>query len=333
MRKPLDVLVEHVGNAQLIARDCARFPEWWARPRLPGQTSFVEAFTTIDGAAPGIQTIIDRADASLAGTNGTLTGIAAVDRDFLHALFGSFPYALAIVPLLTLVLLTRASRSVVLALKAVLLNLLSLAAAFGIVVFIFQQGHGASLWGLTATQSITAYIPVMVFAFLFGLSMDYEVFMLSRMREAYDEMGSTDKAIELGLARTGKLVTSAALILMFALPRALIHARLRDQVARDRPRRGDHLRRHRDPRPARSGAHATPRRRQLVDARMDAHRASPARTASQSGGGGRAGVGAASTVRRRTGRPPGYWKRAGNCAMSPLASVSAIIRISARTSS
>ena len=81
---------------------------------------------------------------------------------------------------------------------------------------IFQQGHGSSLWGVAATQSITAYIPVMIFAFLFGLSMDYEVFMLTRMREAYDETGSTSKAIELGLARTGKLVTSAALILMFA---------------------------------------------------------------------------------------------------------------------
>ena len=72
------------------------------------------------------------------------------------------------------------------------------------------------MWGIAATQSITAYIPVMIFAFLFGLSMDYEVFMLTRMREAYDETGSTSKAIELGLARTGKLVTSAALILMFA---------------------------------------------------------------------------------------------------------------------
>jgi RND superfamily putative drug exporter len=67
-----------------------------------------------------------------------------------------------------------------------------------------------------ATGSITAYVPLMIFAFLFGLSMDYEVFMLSRMREAYDETGSTNKAIELGLARTGKLVTSGALILMFA---------------------------------------------------------------------------------------------------------------------
>jgi RND superfamily putative drug exporter len=96
------------------------------------------------------------------------------------------------------------------------LNLLSLVATFGIVVLIFQEGHGSALWNVQASGAITAYIPVMIFAFLFGLSMDYEVFMLSRMREAYDETGSTDKAIELGLARTGKLVTSAALILMFA---------------------------------------------------------------------------------------------------------------------
>jgi RND superfamily putative drug exporter len=84
------------------------------------------------------------------------------------------------------------------------------------VVLIFQEGHGSSLWNVQASGAITAYIPVMIFAFLFGLSMDYEVFMLSRMREAYDETGSTNRAIELGLARTGKLVTSAALILMFA---------------------------------------------------------------------------------------------------------------------
>ena len=84
------------------------------------------------------------------------------------------------------------------------------------IVIVFQQGHGSALWDVEATQSVTAWVPVMVFAFLFGLSMDYEVFMLARMREAYDETGSTEKAIELGLARTGKLVTSAALILGFA---------------------------------------------------------------------------------------------------------------------
>ena len=118
--------------------------------------------------------------------------------------------------LVSCVLLTRAFRSIVLPIKAVLLNLVSLGATYGIIVFIFQKGHGSSLWNISATGAITAWIPLMIFAFLFGLSMDYEVFMLSRMREAYDETHSTNRAIELGLARTGKLVTSAALILMFA---------------------------------------------------------------------------------------------------------------------
>jgi RND superfamily putative drug exporter len=217
--KPLDVLV-HNGNAQAIADRLrsvkgvagANVPKGWHR----GQYSLVEAFPNIDGAAPGIQSVIDRVNSTLKGTNGTLTGVAAVDRDFLHALFDSFPYVAAFVLVLTLVLLTRAFRSVVLAVKAAILNVVSLGGAFGIVVFIFQEGHGSSLWNISATQAVTAWIPLMIFAFLFGLSMDYEVFMLTRMREAYDETGSTDKAIELGLSRTGKLVTSAALILMFA---------------------------------------------------------------------------------------------------------------------
>jgi RND superfamily putative drug exporter len=218
--KPLNVLVENGANAQQVAAKLtsvpglvgAVAPATWQR----GTDSLVEAFPAIDGSAPGIQAIIDRAKTALEGTNGTLTGTAAVDRDFRHALFGSFPYVLGLVLLLTLILLTRAFRSIVLAVKAVVLNLLSLAAAFGIVVLVFQQGHGSSLWNVDATGSITPYIPLMIFAFLYGLSMDYEVFMLSRMREAYDETGSTDRAIELGLARTGKLVTSGALILMFA---------------------------------------------------------------------------------------------------------------------
>ena len=111
----------------------------------------------------------------------------------------------------------RAFKSVLLPLKAVILNLVSLGAAYGIIVFIFQEGHGAEeIWNVPATDSIISWIPLMIFAFLYGLSMDYEVFMLSRMREAYDETGDTNQAIALGLARTGKLVTSAALVLMFA---------------------------------------------------------------------------------------------------------------------
>jgi RND superfamily putative drug exporter len=218
--KPLDVLVERGGNPHLVAQRLrsvpgvvgATVPPGWRH----GPDSLVEAFPAVDGAAPGIQPIIDRVNASLKGTDGTLTGVAAVDRDFVHAVYGNFPYVLAFVVVLTLILLARAFRSIVLPIKAAILNLVSLGAAFGIVVFIFQEGHGSSLWNITATQAITAWIPLMIFAFLFGLSMDYEVFMLTRMREAYDETGSTEKAIELGLARTGKLVTSAALILMFA---------------------------------------------------------------------------------------------------------------------
>jgi RND superfamily putative drug exporter len=150
-------------------------------------------------------------------SGSSLGGVAPEDRDFVHAVYGNFPYVLLFVVLLTFILLTRAFRSLLLALKAVILNLVSLGAAFGIIVFIFQQGHGSdAIWGVPATQSIIPWIPLMIFAFLFGLSMDYEVFMLTRMREAYDETGKTREAIASGLARTGKLVTSAALVLMFA---------------------------------------------------------------------------------------------------------------------
>ncbi len=218
--KPFDVLVEHGGDPEAIAArlrtvpgvTAAVAPKDWRR----GEDSIVEAFPAVDGAAGEIQSIVDRVHRTLKGTDGTLGGVAAADRDFVHAVYGNFPYVLAFVVVLTLILLARAFRSLVLPLKAAILNLVSLAAAYGIIVFIFQKGHGSTLWNIDATQSITAWIPLMIFAFLFGLSMDYEVFMLTRMREAYDETGSTEKAIELGLARTGKLVTSAALVLMFA---------------------------------------------------------------------------------------------------------------------
>ena len=220
--KPFVTLVEDGGNPQAVAAKERAVPGIAGATVPPspgwhqGQDTLVEAFPAVDGAAPGIQGVIDRVNTALEGTSGTLGGVPAVDRDFVHAIYGNFPYLLAFVLILTLILLTRAFRSIVLPIKAVILNLVSLAASFGIIVFIFQEGHGSSLWNITATQAITAWIPLMIFAFLFGLSMDYEVFMLSRMREAYDETHSTSRAIELGLARTGKLVTSAALILMFA---------------------------------------------------------------------------------------------------------------------
>ena len=218
--KPLSVLVENGGDPAAVAErlrhvdgiTAAVAPNEWRK----GDAAIVEAFPAIDGAAPGIQAIINRSKAALKGTNATVSGTAAVERDLVHAIYGNFPYLLAFVLALTYILLARAFRSLVLPLKAVILNLVSLAAAFGIVVIVFQLGHGSGIWGIDAMQAINPWIPMMIFAFLFGLSMDYEVFMLTRMREAYDETGSTPKAIELGLARTGKLVTSAALVLMCA---------------------------------------------------------------------------------------------------------------------
>jgi RND superfamily putative drug exporter len=230
--KPFVTLVEHTGNPQTLIGNRNSPQTIAAKERaVPGivgatvppgrgwhrgQDTLVEAFPAIDGAAPGIQGVIDDVNHTLQGTSATLGGVPAVDRDFVHAVYGNFPFVLAFVLVLTLVLLTRAFRSIVLPIKAAILNLVSLGGAFGIVVFIFQEGHGSSIWNISATHAVTAWIPLMIFAFLFGLSMDYEVFMLTRMREAYDETGSTEGAIELGLARTGKLVTSAALILMFA---------------------------------------------------------------------------------------------------------------------
>jgi RND superfamily putative drug exporter len=121
---------------------------------------------------------------------------------------------LGVIALLTFLLLARAFRSIVLAAKAVVLNVVSLGASYGFLVLFWQQGHGSSLvYGVPATGAIRDFIPILVFAFLFGLSMDYEVFLLARMREEYDRTRSTSQAIVEALGHTGRLVTSAAMIL------------------------------------------------------------------------------------------------------------------------
>jgi RND superfamily putative drug exporter len=203
-------VAERVRGVEGIAGAAA--PPGW---RADG-SALVEAIPSTDAATKFARGTIDRVKDDLPA-GSTLGGVAAEDRDFVHAVYGNFPYVLAFVILLTYILLARAFRSLILPLKAVILNLVSLAAAYGIIVFIFQWGHGSeAIWNVHATNAIISWIPLMIFAFLFGLSMDYEVFMLTRMREAYDETGNTKEAIVLGLARTGKLVTSAALVLCLA---------------------------------------------------------------------------------------------------------------------
>jgi RND superfamily putative drug exporter len=199
----------------------AAAPPSWRK----GDMGLIEAFGLDDGSSrQAKKTISDLRKQMLPGISAnsggaklTLAGAAPEARDFIKAVYGKFPYVLLFVLVLTFVLLMRAFRSVVLPVKAVILNLVSLGAAYGIVVFIFQDGHGSeAIWDVQATDAVISWIPLMIFAFLYGISMDYEVFMLTRMREAYEETRRTNDSIELGLARTGKLVTSAALVLMFA---------------------------------------------------------------------------------------------------------------------
>ncbi len=171
---------------------------------------------TVNSKTVGVVTRVKDAAANLPGVIG-VTGLGAAQLDFLHAVYGNFPLMLAIIAVLTFLLLVRAFRSLLLPLKAVLLNLLSLAATLGAMVLFWQDGHGSNaIFGIAATGAVTFWIPLMVFAFLFGLSMDYEVFILSRVREEYDGARSTDAAVIEGIGRTGRLVTCAALILFLA---------------------------------------------------------------------------------------------------------------------
>jgi RND superfamily putative drug exporter len=144
-------------------------------------------------------------------------GFAATGGDFVEDTYGQLPLMIGVISLVTFVLLLRAFRSVILPLKAILLNIISVGASFGVLVLIWQWGWGSELiWGIPSSGSITDWVPIMAFAFLFGLSMDYEVFILARMREEWDATGDNDTAIVRGLGFTGRLVTCAALILFLA---------------------------------------------------------------------------------------------------------------------
>jgi RND superfamily putative drug exporter len=162
-----------------------------------------------------VRNLIDRTK-EIDGVVG-VSGIGPTQIDFLHAVYGNFPLMLTLIALLTFVLLARAFRSLLLPAKAVVLNLLSLAATYGAITLFWQHGYlSEPIFGIQATGAITFWVPLMVFAFLYGLSMDYEVFILARIREEYDAAASTKAAVIEGIGRTGRLVTSAALILFLS---------------------------------------------------------------------------------------------------------------------
>jgi RND superfamily putative drug exporter len=231
--EPHMILVSGGKDPQAVARAAALVPGmstamvptgpgWSAAHQGTGTgTSLVVALSSLDpDSSAGRDQIGNlRTAVRAAGGPGTAAvgGARAGSADFVSAVYGNFPLMIAIVVVITFILLARAFRSLLLPLKAVVLNVISVSAAYGILVLVWQEGHGSKLiFGVDATGAIVEWIPLMVFAFLFGLSMDYEVFILARMREEYDATGNTDFAVVRSMGRTGRLVTSAALILFLA---------------------------------------------------------------------------------------------------------------------
>ena len=221
---PIEVLAP-AGQASHLAATLARVPGvhgavapvggQWQRADVAEVDAFAVADTSTSAGADTLTRV--QAAAHGAGAGARVGGVGAENKDFVDAIYGSFPVMIALIAVLTFLLLARAFRSLLLPLKAVVLNVISVGAAWGVITLVWQEGHGSdALWGIPATHSVSSWIPLMVFAFLFGLSMDYEVFILSRMREEYDASGSTDTAVVRGIGRTGRLVTSAALILFLA---------------------------------------------------------------------------------------------------------------------
>ena len=238
---PADVLThDKLGSPapqQLFGRSLSR----------DGKTAIISVVARHDVGTKGAEDLVRRIRSlvpSFTGSAGTVHALAVVrDRplqndavyvggaqasytDFNDALYSHFPLIIAIVLLLTYVFLFYAFRSVFLPLKAVLLNLLSVLAAYGMLELVFQGGIGSSLLGFYPESGVAGWVPIFLFAFLFGLSMDYEVFLLSRIREGWLSTGQNSASVAFGLEKTGRLISSAALIMVVAFSGFLIGGQL-----------------------------------------------------------------------------------------------------------
>jgi len=174
-----------------------------------------------------VRAVVARDVRGLAGAEILVAGFAASNVDTQEELMRRFPETVALVLGITAIMLFVAFRSLLVPIKAVVLNLLSVGGAFGLTVLVFQHGYGGRLFGLEGpTEAIWAVVPVLVFAIVFGLSMDYEVFLLTRVKQVFDKTGRNDHATMEGLSATASTITSAALIMIlvfgtFAFTRVL----------------------------------------------------------------------------------------------------------------
>jgi RND superfamily putative drug exporter len=225
---PMEVLIEgkdSAASAEEAATRAAKVdgvaaafapdtPQWRV-----GDSALVGVIPTEETVDSTKASVVNDVQAALDGVPGVvgIAGVGPTVLDYINAVYKKFPYSLGLIAFVTFVLLVRTFRSILLPIKAVLLNIISVSATFGATVLFWQNGHGSeAVFGIAPTGAVTFWLPVLIFAFLFGLSMDYEVFILARMREEYDKSGDTNQAVVAGLGRTGRLVTGAALILFLA---------------------------------------------------------------------------------------------------------------------
>ncbi len=184
------------------------------QPGLTGNVSAIDVTPTGTSQDATAQQLVHDLRANPPPYQTYVTGTAAFLIDFEHQIAQRLPYALLLIGLATFMLLFLMTGSVLVPIKALIMNALSLGATFGALVWIFQDGHLSGLLGFTAFGAIEVWVPVVVFVFAFGLSMDYEVFLLSRIKECHDEGCDSDTAVAHGLQRSGRIITSAAALVM-----------------------------------------------------------------------------------------------------------------------
>jgi len=212
---------EAVAGLQAAMEADGSFGPAQVTPNEAGDLTLITTTLAGDPAGEATQAVVKRLrDDIVPPAAGTLeskvyvTGNTAGVVDYLGFFDTWMPVALAVVLSLSFVLLLVAFRSVVIPAQAILMNLLSVGAAYGLMVLVFQKGVGAGLLGLTQVDTIEAWVPLFLFSLLFGLSMDYQVFLLSRIKERYDETGDTREAVAHGLGRTAGIITGAAAIMV-----------------------------------------------------------------------------------------------------------------------
>jgi putative drug exporter of the RND superfamily len=217
---PLVVVVESAPGNPLVADYLRRVQALPGVARVEPRPGTPPTITVLDvvpegtSEGPVATRLVDQVRDLERPVAAGVTGPAAFLVDYRDSLAGRLPYALGLIGLATFVLLFLMTGSVVVPVKAIVMCVLSLGASFGALVWVFQEGHLSGLLGFDAPGMVDITVPVLIFVFAFGLSMDYEVFLLSRIKEAWDQTGDNDLAVALGLQRTGRIVTSAAALIV-----------------------------------------------------------------------------------------------------------------------